>query len=539
SSVSLSGTGTDADGTVSSYLWTKISGPTATITSATSAATTVTTLVQGTYLFELKVTDNQGAIGRDTMKVTVNAAANIPPVSNAGADKTITLPTSSVSLSGTGTDADGTVSSYLWTKVSGPTATITSATSAATTVTALVQGTYLFELKVTDNQGAIGRDTIKVTVNAAGNIPPVANAGTDKTITLPTNTVSLSGTGTDADGTVSSYLWTKVSGPAATITSATSAATTVTSLVQGTYLFELKVTDNNGAVGRDTLKVTVNAAVNIPPVSHAGPDRIITLPTNIANLKGAGTDADGTVVSYLWTKISGPASYNIVNKVSPVTDVSGLTGGVYLFELKVTDNGGSNAKDTMKVTVKSVTNAAPMANAGGDQTITLPKDSTVLRGDGMDADGVIKNVSWTQISGPSNSTISVADSADTKVTNLVGGTYEFAFSVTDNSGAEATDTVKVVVAVPRLASPINRVKVYPNPVYDMATLEITTQKSNVPLMVVITDMQGKIVYQNRLYTTQSITTSKINMSRFIKGIYAVTVYFSEKEKQTIKIFRSN
>ena len=538
-SVSLSGTGTDADGIVSSYLWTKISGPAATITSAASAATTVTALVKGTYLFELKVTDNAGAIGRDTMKVIVNPAGNIPPVANAGADKIITLPTNSVSLSGTGTDADGTVSSYLWTKISGPAATITSATSAATTVTALVQGTYLFELKVTDNQGAVGRDTMKVTVNAAGNIAPIANAGADKTITLPTNSVSLSGTGTDADGTVSSYLWTKVSGPAATITSATSAATTITALVKGTYLFELKVTDNKGAAGRDTMKVTVNAAANIPPVAHAGPDRTITLPANTANLRGGATDADGTVVSYLWTKVSGPAGYNIVNKSSPVTDVSGLTGGVYLFELKVTDNGGASAKDTMKVTVKSMTNSAPMANAGSDQTITLPKDSTRLRGDGMDADGVIKNVSWNQISGPSNSTIEVADSATTTVTNLIGGTYEFVFSVTDNSGAKATDTVKVVVAVPRLASPINRVKVYPNPVYDVATLEITTQKSNTPVMVVITDMQGKIVYQNRLYTTQSITTSKINMSNLIKGIYAVTVYFSEKEKQTIKVFRSN
>ena len=53
------------------------------------------------------------------------------------------------------------------------------------------------------------------------NIPPTANAGTDQTITLPTNTVSLSGSGTDPDGTISSYSWTKISGPASgTITNA-------------------------------------------------------------------------------------------------------------------------------------------------------------------------------------------------------------------------------------------------------------------------------------------------------------------------------
>ena len=121
----------------------------------------------------------------------------------------------------------------------------------------MVQGVYSFELRVTDNNGAFGRDTIQVTVNPAGNIPPTANAGPDQTITLPTNTVTLSGSGTDADGNITAYLWTKISGPTAgTITNPNSATTTVTGLVQGVYSFELRVTDNNGAFGRDTMQVT-------------------------------------------------------------------------------------------------------------------------------------------------------------------------------------------------------------------------------------------------------------------------------------------
>src|SRR4029077_19363474 len=100
-----------------------------------------------------------------------------------------------------------------WTKISGPAQfTIVSPTQGQTAVNNLVQGTYQFELKVTDDQGAIGKETVKITGNAA-NIPPVANAGTDQTITLPINTVTLTGTGTDADGTVASYQWTKISGP--------------------------------------------------------------------------------------------------------------------------------------------------------------------------------------------------------------------------------------------------------------------------------------------------------------------------------------
>ena len=167
---------------------------------------------------------------------------------------------------------------------------------------------------------------------SSGNIPPTANAGPDQTITLPTNSVTLAGSGTDPDGTVAAYLWTKISGPAAgTITSPNTAGTTVTGLIQGTYLFELKVTDNGGLFGRDTMQVTVNAAANIPPTANAGPDQTITLPTNSVTLTGSGTDPDGTVTAYLWTKISGPAAGTITSPNTAGTTVTGLIQGIYKF----------------------------------------------------------------------------------------------------------------------------------------------------------------------------------------------------------------
>ena len=244
------------------------------------------------------------------MTVTVNAA-NIPPISNAGQDQTITLPSNSITLSGSGSDADGTIASYSWTKISGPSSySIANASSASTSVTGLVQGIYKFELKVTDNSGAAARsDTLQVTVNPHPNQAPVPNAGLDQTITLPVNTVTLSGSGIDGDGTIVSYVWTKISGPANyTIVNPTSAVTNVTGLVQGIYQFQLQVTDNDGATGTDIVLITVNAAVNISPVADAGLDKVITLPTNTVTLSGSGSDVDGTVVGYTWTKVSGPSS---------------------------------------------------------------------------------------------------------------------------------------------------------------------------------------------------------------------------------------
>jgi hypothetical protein len=477
------------------------------------------------------------------------AITNQPPKANAGPDQTILLPSNTINLSGSGTDPDGTISSYLWTKISGPTAcTIANINSASTSVTGLVEGVYKFEFKVTDSNGAFGEDTMQVTVNAVAikagiisataNQPPIANSGGNQTIILPINTVSLNGSGTDINGTVVIFLWTKISGPSSgTITNANSATTTVSAMVQGVYQFELKVTDNNGATGRDTMQVTVNAATNIAPVANAGSNSTITLPVNTTSLAGSGSDADGTIVSYIWAKISGPTTYNIVNASSPVTDVSGLVQGVYQFELTVTDNHGATGIDTIQVTVNAAANIPPVANAGQDQTITLPTNAALLNGSGTDADGTIAGYSWEQISGPSVSWIASSNTRVTLARNLVAGTYEFELTVTDNMGAIGKDTVVVVVLRLNLDVQSNNIKIYPNPVANTATLEINTTTTNSKLLVVITNMQGQIVYRNELASGQNNIQDIINISNLSKGTYALTVYFSDQEKQTIKVIR--
>lgn len=48
-----------------------------------------------------------------------------------------------------------------------------------------------------------------------GNKPPPAVARPDQVITLPTDSISLDGyTSSDPDGTISDWLWKKISGPA-------------------------------------------------------------------------------------------------------------------------------------------------------------------------------------------------------------------------------------------------------------------------------------------------------------------------------------
>lgn len=96
------------------------------------------------------------------------------------------------------------------------------------------------------------------------NKPPVAVAGPDTAITLPTDSVLLNGSkSSDPDGKISAWQWIKLSGPASfTILSDTAAITTVKNLKAGLYQFELKVTDTGGMFSKDTMQVTVSAALS-------------------------------------------------------------------------------------------------------------------------------------------------------------------------------------------------------------------------------------------------------------------------------------
>ena len=121
-------------------------------------------------------------------------------------------------------------------------------------------GVTTFTVKAENNQC----DLIITVENSSSpnNLPPVANAGDDKKITLPTNTVTLTGSGTDSDGSIVLLSMVENNGPASfLIQSPTQASTAINSLVQGTYNFELKVTDNVGAIDKDTVRVTVEPAV--------------------------------------------------------------------------------------------------------------------------------------------------------------------------------------------------------------------------------------------------------------------------------------
>lgn len=329
--VTLSGSGTDSDGSIVLVEWQQVSGPAAAlITAPNSLQTTVTNLILGSYSFRLLVTDDDGETSSDTVLIQVNPEPpNVAPVANAGQDQAIALPATQITVVGGGTDTDGSIISYSWEQMSGPSQTlITSPNTAQTTISGLEIGTYQFRFTVIDDDGEAGTDLLTVVVNPAPNQLPTANAGIDQTILLPVNNVTLTGSGTDPDGTIVGYSWTKIAGPSLfSIASPNSAQTAVTSLAQGTYRFELRVTDDRGGIGRDTITITVNALTYAIPRNDASASLVITAPASGASFTSTYTIAGAALKELSWskTKVPGQVGKKVVWIGSSTVAGSGAT----------------------------------------------------------------------------------------------------------------------------------------------------------------------------------------------------------------------
>ncbi len=366
--VTLAGAGTDAGGSITGYKWDMVSGPAQPgWSNALAASPVLSDLTHGTYRFRLTVTDNSGLSGYDDMSVTVLPAANAPVV-NAGPDKNVALPASSVSLSGTGSDPRNAIYAYLWTQLSGPSnATRSGESSLNFTASNLIAGTYVFRLRVYSDSGGVtlaGADDVTVTVSAAAGVP-TADAGADKAITLPVNSVTLNGSGSDPGGAINAHAWTQVSGPsAAALSGNASPDLTASNLVAGSYVFRLTVTDNSGLTASDDVTVLVSPATSGAPTANAGTDKAITLPTNSVTLNGSGTDAGGSISAYAWTQVSGPSTAALSGNTTANLTASSLVAGSYVFRLTVTDSSSLTATDDALVTVSA-------AGSSGQSVTTL------------------------------------------------------------------------------------------------------------------------------------------------------------------------
>ena len=178
--------------------------------------------------------------------------------------------------------------------------------------------------------------------------PPIADAGLDQIITLPTNSLTLNGTGTDPEGfAISTYAWVQLSGPStATLSGEGTADLTASDLVEGDYVFELTVTDVDGLTGTDDVMVTVspentqgvvsftliNAVTDLPvagfdPIPNGASIDLVAIGTNQLSIRANTNPAVVGSVVFNMVGFNGGSDHGKTENVSPYALFGDTAGG--------------------------------------------------------------------------------------------------------------------------------------------------------------------------------------------------------------------
>ncbi|PCI64706.1 MAG: hypothetical protein COB38_12390 [Gammaproteobacteria bacterium] len=188
------------------------------------------------------------------------------------------------------------------------------------------------------------------------NVAPTSNAGVDQVVDEQT-TVTLTGSGNDSDGSIASYAWVQFSGNTVELSNSgeQNISFDAPETIEDLFLeFELTVTDNEGAINKDRIMITVNP-VNILPLLSVGVDQIVNQ-GELVELVADASDSDGSIVSYSWTQTSGITVELSNYDTSNVTFTADTATGEELlqFTVTITDNEGGEAVDQMTVEVLDV-----------------------------------------------------------------------------------------------------------------------------------------------------------------------------------------
>jgi hypothetical protein len=459
------------------------------------------TLGLGTYTFT--ATAYSGANGTGDAGVPMTVVITItdqisPLVANAGADQTIADGDNNGSeiITLDGTASSGNIVSYVWSDTNGQIAT------GATPQVQFQVGVYNLTLTVTDDQGATATDEVVITVTegASQNTPPVANAGTDQTVTDGDNNgsevVSLDGSASsDSDGNIVSYVWSDTNGQIAT------GVSPQVQFAVGTHNVTLTVTDDQGAAATDDMVITVNpgqTASNIQftllSINSGNATDVLTMSEGVVLTEAQATnmniraEVDNSVESAVFV-LSGDANHTQLENNDPYALFSDggstnyyddtLAPGNYQVTVTTYDDhdGTGNVLGTLTINFSvsdgnvgsgpgsggsggtggsggsGTNNQAPIADAGPDQeavtdaiaqiSLSAFNSGSVGYGDSYDPDGSIVTYDWfwtidgTQYqAGGPYVTIDLPVSATP---------YDVTLTVTDNDGATDTDTVSVTV----------------------------------------------------------------------------------------------
>lgn len=276
-----------------------------------------------------------------------------------------------------------------------------------------------------------------ITTGADTNVAPVANPGGPYAVNEGAD-VTLDGSASgDSDGVIVSYEWDLDYDGVNFDADATGVSTTFSAAgLDGAAVrsIALRVTDDKGA---SHVYATTVDVLNVAPVVSAGDDQAVVEGGSVT-LSGSASDAGGDTLTYSWT-VSASNGQVIESGTGLSFGFTPVDDGTYAVTFTATDDDGASASDTVVVTV---TNAAPVADAGNDLAVNEGSALT-LTGSFSDAGGADTHSFLWQVVASNGQVIADGTGSSFGFTPVDNGTYTVTLTVTDDDGGSHSDTVVV------------------------------------------------------------------------------------------------
>ena len=196
---------------------------------------------------------------------------------------------------------------------------------------------------------------------------------------------------------------------------------------------------------------------NSMPTANAGLDQNISTGSTVT-LSGGGSDADGDLLTYIWSFSSKPLGSTAVLSDSTIVKPNFVAelDGAYILNLTVNDGNETSLIDSVTITA-STNNSAPVANAGVAQSVVTGTLVTLDGSASSDANGDLLTYSWSFTFKPVGSSSSLSNStiAAPTFTPDVAGSYVFNLIVNDGNVNSAIASVTIIAAVTNAAPVAN------------------------------------------------------------------------------------
>jgi PKD repeat protein len=256
-------------------------------TSDTPGDTTHTYTMPGIYHAVFTATDNDGNEASRSMEIAALGAPEVVVEANT----TRGFAPLEVYLNAQVTELSGTVISYEWDLDGDGSYDTLSRTSPETRHVFSNAGTYNATFRVTTDIGYVTTDSITITVEMASPVAHVAAFPASGNAPL---TVNFSGSGTDADGTITQFEWDFDGDDNFDETSTNSGTASHIYTAAGTHIATVRVTDNDGLTDTDTVTVTASEASTPSALLYIPADTRAYAPYN-TRFYVHGIDPDGTI----------------------------------------------------------------------------------------------------------------------------------------------------------------------------------------------------------------------------------------------------